>query len=53
MAHGPVAAADWTSRFPGRACIALERTELVIMMGLLDGYIVTTTWYQSKVDPQS
>lgn len=24
-----------------------------VMMGLLDGYIVTTTWYQSKVDPQS
>jgi hypothetical protein len=24
-----------------------------VIMGLLDGYIVTTTWYQSKVDPGS
>ena len=24
-----------------------------VIMGLLDGYIVTTTWYQAKVDPQS
>ena len=24
-----------------------------VIMGLLDGYIVTTTWYQSKVSPQS
>ncbi|MGH3204337.1 MAG: Ig domain-containing protein, partial [Streptosporangiaceae bacterium] len=24
-----------------------------VMMGLLDGYIVTTTWYQAKVDSQS
>ena len=33
----------------------LQTSELIgyVMMGLLDGYIVTTTWYQSKVDPQS
>jgi hypothetical protein len=24
-----------------------------VIMGLLDGYIVTTTWYQAKVDAQS